>query len=122
MSDVTPQDSRPPALSNTTVATIVYILYLAAYITGITAIVGVIIAHLKAGAPDPVLRSHYRFQIGTFWVGLLYLIIGGVLSFVLVGYLILFWWFVWSLIRNIKGLLALNEGQPIDNPASWMFG
>jgi uncharacterized membrane protein len=122
MSNVTPQGSRPPALSNTTLATIVYVLYLAAYFTGITAIIGVIIAHLRAGTSDPVLRSHYRFQIGTFWVGLLYLIVGGVLSFVLVGYLVLLWWFVWSLIRNIKGLLALNEGRPIDNPASWMFG
>jgi uncharacterized membrane protein len=122
MSNVIPQESRPPALSNTALATIVYVLYLAAYFTGITAIIGVIIAHLQAGTPDPVLRSHYRFQIRTFWVGLLYLIVGGVLSFVLVGYLVLFWWFVWSLIRNIKGLLALNERRPINNPASWMFG
>ena len=61
MSDVTPQDSRPPALSNTTVATIVYILYLAAYITGITAIIGVIIAHLQAGTPIPC-ATHYGFK------------------------------------------------------------
>ena len=36
--------------------------------------------------------------------------------FVLVGFLILGWWFIWSLIRNIKGILALNENRPIANP------
>jgi uncharacterized membrane protein len=35
---------------------------------------------------------------------------------------VLFWWFIWSLVRNVKGVLALNEGKPIQNPTSWMFG
>jgi len=30
--------------------------------------------------------------------------------------------FIWSLIRNIKGILALNDNRPIANPHSWMFG
>ena len=29
---------------------------------------------------------------------------------------------VMSLIRNVKGVLALNDNKPIANPASWMFG
>ena len=41
---------------------------------------------------------------------------------VIVGIAILLWWFVWSLVRNIKGVLALNENKPIANPASWLFG
>ncbi len=114
--------ARPPALSNTTLATIVYILYFAAYFVGITAVIGVIMAHVKAGEADPVVDSHYRFQIRTFWIGLLYIIVGGILSFVLVGYLVLAWWFIWSLIRNIKGILALNDSRAIADPRSWMFG
>jgi uncharacterized membrane protein len=35
---------------------------------------------------------------------------------------VLFWWFIWSLVRNVKGVLALNENRPIENPGSWMFG
>src|SRR5262249_38257500 len=31
-------------------------------------------------------------------------------------------WFIWSLVRNVKGVLALNENRPIANPSSWMFG
>ncbi len=57
----------------------VYILYLIGYLTGFTALVGVIIAHVKAPSSDEVLRSHYRFQIRTFWIGLLYLLVGWLL-------------------------------------------
>ena len=42
--------------------------------------------------------------------------------FVLIGFLVWGWWFIWSLIRNIKGILALNENRPIANPQSWLFG
>ena len=41
---------------------------------------------------------------------------------VLIGLLVLAWWFVWSLIRIIKGMIAVNEYRPIDNPRSWLFG
>jgi uncharacterized membrane protein len=115
-------DTRQPVVSDTTIAMIVYLLYFASYVTGITGLFGVIIAHVQCGSAEPLLRSHYRFQIRTFWVGLAYLIVGGVLTWVLIGYLVLLWWFVWSLVRNIKGVLALNEGRPIADPTSWMFG
>ena len=70
----------------------------------------------------PCLELHYDFQIRTFWISLLYAIVGWLLVIVLVGFLILAWAFIWSLIRNIKGILALNENRPIANPKSWMFG
>ena len=117
-----PNSAPPPLVSNPQLALIVYILYFAAYVVGITALIGVIIAHVQVGTAEPLLASHYRFQIRTFWIGVLYLVVGGVLTLVLMGFLILLWWFVWSLVRNIKGVLALNENQPIANPGSWMFG
>lgn len=117
-----PPPPLPAKESNTQLALIVYILYFVGYITGITALVGVIIAHVQIGEADPLLRSHYQFQIRTFWVGVLYVIIGVILSFIVIGAAVLLWWFIWSLIRNIKGVLALNEGRPIGHPASWMFG
>ena len=122
MTHIDPGQSRQPALSNTTLALVVYALYFVGYFTGITAIIGVIIAHIQAGSGDPLLDSHYRFQIRTFWIGVLYVVVGTILTFVLVGFVVLLWWFIWSLIRNIKGILALNENRPIANPASWMFG
>ena len=117
-----PNPGPQPAISNTQLALAVYILYIVAYVTGITALIGVIIAHVQVGNADPMLASHYRFQIRTFWIGVLYVVVGSVLTFVLIGFLVLAWWFVWSIIRNIKGLLLLNENRPIADPGSWMFG
>ncbi len=111
-----------PAERNTTLALVVYVMYFIAYFVGITALVGVIIAHVQAGSGDPVLDSHYRFQIRTFWISVLYVVIGSVLSLILIGFAVLLWWFIWSLIRNIKGISALNQGRPIQNPTSWLFG
>ena len=122
MTSIEPPRPREPVVSDTTLALIVYVLYFAGYFTGITAIVGVIIAHLQSGRHDAMLNSHYQFQIRTFWIGFLYLVVGTILTFVLIGIVILVWWFIWSLIRNVKGVLALNEHQPVPNPSSWLFG
>src|SRR5215475_1351101 len=52
-------------------ATIIYILYLAGFINGITVIIGLVMAYVNLeGAPEWV-QTHYRVQIRTFWVGLL---------------------------------------------------
>jgi len=109
-------------MSNKQHALIVYILYFAAYFTGITSLIGVIIAHVQIDTADELLRTHYRCQIRTFWIGLLYLVVGTILTVVIVGILVLLWWFIWSLVRSVKGVLALNENRPIANPGSWMLG
>jgi uncharacterized membrane protein len=119
-----PLQPPPPAaiVSNSNLAVVVYILYFLAYFTGITAVAGVIVAYVQLGSADAMLQTHYRFQIRTFWIGLLYLVVGTILAMVVVGIFVLLWWFIWSLVRNIKGILALNENRPIANPESWMFG
>ena len=89
---------------------------------GPVTVIGVIIAHVQVGTAYPELASHYRFQIRTFWIGVLYIVVGCILVWVLVGFLVLAWLFIWSLIRNIKGLLLLNENRPIRDPGSWSFG
>jgi uncharacterized membrane protein len=103
-------------------AVVVYVLYLVSYFTGITAIIGVIIAYLQARSANSAIKSHYTFQIRTFWIGLLYLLVGALLLHFAIGALILLWWFVWSLVRSVKGLLALNRNEAIADPESWMFG
>ena len=122
MTNIAPQMQPRGSVSDTTLALVVYVLYFVSYFTGITSLVGVIIAHVQVGTAEPMLQSHYRFQIRTFWIGVLYLVVGVILTMAIVGIAVLFWWFVWSLIRNIKGVIALNEKRPIANPASWMFG
>jgi uncharacterized membrane protein len=122
MSMTLPSETQRPIVSDNSLAIIVYVLYGVGYFTAISALIGVIIAHMKVDDADPMLRSHYRFQIRTFWIGFLYLAISLPLSMVLIGLPILVWWFVWSVIRIVKGFLLLSEHKPIVNPGSWLFG
>jgi uncharacterized membrane protein len=117
-----PYETERPIVSDNIIAVAVYLLYCLGYFTGVSALIGVIIAHVKVGDADPVLRSHYQFQIRTFWIGLLYLVIGVPLCLALIGFPILAWWFVWSLIRIVKGMLLVIEHKPIVSPWSWLFG
>lgn len=104
----------PPVVNNKSMAMIVYVLYLVGFVTGLTALVGVILAHVNSGSEsDPVVRSHFSYQIRTFWWGLLWMIIGCITMFILVGYLVLLGWFVWTVYRCVKGLSALNRGEAI---------
>jgi uncharacterized membrane protein len=117
-----PYETQRPIFSDNTLVVVVYALYGVGYFTGISALIGVIIAYAQVDSADAVLRSHYRFQIRTFWIGLLYLAIGIALCVVVIGILVLAWWFIWSLVRIVKGFLLVNEHKPIVNPGSWLFG
>jgi len=116
---VTPQT---PVVSNYSLVLTVYILYLVGFLTGITVLVGLIIAYLQRNKTDRVSESHFQFQITTFWIGLLYFFVGLLTLHFGIGALILLWYVVWTVIRCVKGLLALNMGELIRNPNSWWFG
>ena len=89
---------------------------------GLTAIIGAIIAYMQSENADPISQSHFQFQIRTFLIGLLYVFVSAATLYIGIGALLLLWWIIWTLIRCIKGLLALNAGEPIRDPNSWMFG
>ncbi|MGN6286615.1 MAG: DUF4870 family protein [Afipia sp.] len=122
MTNAVEPSASQPALSAKSLVLTVYILYAIGFFTGLTALIGVIIAHVKASTADEVSRSHFRFQIRTFWVGLLLLLTGSFLLYFVVGIPILLLWLVWTIVRIIKGLVVLNDGRPIANPTSWLFG
>ena len=109
-------------VDNRGLAFTVYILYFLGYVTGLTTFIGVMIAYLQDRSTNSELASHFTFQVRTFWIGLLYLVVGALLLQMAIGVLVILWWLVWSLMRNVKGILALNRNEPIANPNSWMFG
>jgi uncharacterized membrane protein len=117
-----PVTSQTPILSNYGLVLTVYILYLVGFLTGITVLVGVVIAYLQRDSTDRVSQSHFQFQITTFWIGLLYFFVGLFTIHFGIGVVILLWWLLWTVIRCVKGLLALNMGEPIRSPSSWWFG
>jgi uncharacterized membrane protein len=111
-----------PIVSDFGLAFAVYVLYLLGFFTGFTAIVGAIIAYMQSDRADEIARTHFRFQTKTFLVGLLYVFIAAITLHVGIGGLVLLWWVIWTVVRCTKGLLALNAGEPIGDPDSWLFG
>jgi uncharacterized membrane protein len=102
-------------------AKIVYIMYLVSLVAGITSVVGVVMAYVYEGQAPDWLKTHYRFQIRTFWIGLLYGVVSAILCLALVGIPLLALTVVWLVVRCVKGLQALEQRQPYPNPASWIW-
>ena len=103
-------------------ANLIYILYLLSLIFGVTSLVGLIMAYINKGDAPEWVQSHYRFQIRTFWIGLLFGVIGAATVAFVVGILILVFLFVWWIVRCVKGMKYISEGSAHPDPASWMFG
>jgi uncharacterized membrane protein len=97
-----------------TLATVVYALQAAGFFVGLTWIVAVVINYVKR---DDVrgtwLESHFTWQIRTFWWGLLWAVVGGILVLVVVGFAVLFADAVWIIYRIVKGWLNLSENKPV---------
>jgi uncharacterized membrane protein len=145
MSDFQPQPASPrqtdrwlePGATNVQV---IYILYLASFVLGITALVGLVLAYINRGKAGGWVDTHYTYAIRTFWLSLLYILIATVLVFlligtfwiallygfvsvilmlVLVGVLLAFATAVWVIVRCVIGLQTIGRGEPIKNPTSW---
>lgn len=53
-----------------TLAFVVYAMhFVSPFVFGLTSLIGVVIAYVRKPEAEPLLRSHYRFQIRSFWVG-----------------------------------------------------
>lgn len=95
-----------------TITMVVYVLQAASFLFGISAIVAIIINYVKK---DDVrgtwLESHFRWQIRTFWFGLLWGSLGLITFLLIVGYGILLAVGVWVIYRVVKGGLNLLDGK-----------
>ena len=100
---------------------VIYVLYLASFVIGITGIVGIVLAHLNSGKSEAWLESHYTWAIRTFWLGLLGALVSGILMFVLIGMLLMPLVALWVIIRTIVGLQKLGRNEPIADPQSWLL-
>ena len=102
-------------------AKIVYILYLVSLIFGVTSIIGLVMAYVyRADAPEWI-KTHYRFQIRTFWIGVLYAFLSLLTAIIIVGLFFAVFTFVWWIVRCVKGLKLLAQGAAYENPATWLW-
>jgi uncharacterized membrane protein len=102
---------------------IVYILFIVGLFSGgLISLAGLIMAYFVKNDADVIAQTHLIFLIRTFWIGLLFGLVGVVLSVIGVGFLILALATIWYLIRVIKGVITFNRNEPIAEPRSWLFG
>jgi uncharacterized membrane protein len=108
---VAPSDKEQ---SGKNIAIVVYALFAASLLIGITAIVGIILAHMKRDEyAGTVAASHLRYQIRTFWYGLLWTVVGALTTLIIIGWFVIIGTGVWTIYRIIKGWLRIIENKPM---------
>jgi uncharacterized membrane protein len=78
-------------------------------------------AYFNRGHGDAVIESHTRNQLHIFAKSVVYVGIGLILTYFLVGVLVIMAAIIWYVLRNARGLQALAANRPADNPASWLL-
>ena len=91
-----------------------------AFLTGWPSLIAVILNYIKRGeARGTWVESHFRWQIRTFWYGLLWIAL--CIAFILgtLGIGILIAWLpmaaiaLWFIYRIVRGWMALSNGRPM---------
>ena len=73
------------SISDHGLALAVYVLYLVGFFNGLTAVIGAVIAYMQSERADEIAQTHFRFQVKTFLIGLLYLFIAAITFHVGIG-------------------------------------
>jgi len=107
--------------SSLSVAKVIYILLIISTLIGITGLIAVVMAYVNKDDSADWLQTHYRFQIRTFWIGVLYFAVGIFTFQIMIGLFILIFTFFWVVIRCAKGLKRLEKNQAMNNVESWLF-
>jgi uncharacterized membrane protein len=91
-----------------------------AFLTGWPSIIAVILNYVKrSDVRGTWLESHFRWQIRTFWFGLLWVALCGLFIVATLGIGILLAWLplgvvsLWFIYRIARGWMALNDRQPM---------
>ena len=92
-----------------------------AFLTGWPSIIAVILNYVKRSeARGTWLESHFRWQIRTFWFGLLWISLCGAFIIATLGIGLLFVWLpiglvgLWFVYRIIRGWVTLSDRRPMD--------
>ncbi|PNU03569.1 DUF4870 family protein [Novosphingobium guangzhouense] len=119
--DPKPASSAPTSGFDFNQPTIINLLYLASYVTGVTGIVGIVLAYVWRGDAKAAWEvSHYEYAIRTFWLFFLGIVIGTILTIVLIGIPILIAVSVLVIVRCVLSILNAQKQVPMPNPGSWL--
>ncbi|MGJ3231476.1 MAG: DUF4870 family protein [Oceanicaulis sp.] len=98
-----------------------YVLCFLALSNGITLLIAAILAYVRRDQAEPWLKSHFDFQIATFWYGLLIAVIGFLTLWIFfLGALIWLLGAIWLILRTAVGLIRLIDGRAHSDPNGFL--
>lgn len=101
---------------------IIAALYLASFVTGITGLVGIVLAHMWQGDRQADwMASHYTYLIRTFWFSFLASIVAAMLSIVFIGFLLFPLIAIWFGVRSVLSLMRASKHEPMPDPQTLGF-
>lgn len=112
------QDQKPQADLQPlkTITTVVYALQAVGLLLAFTYVIAVMINYIKRDDMRGTwLESHFRWQIRTFWYGLLWFLLGILTYIIIIGWIILAVTAIWVIYRILKGWLNLYDNKPMPN-------
>ncbi len=99
--------------SNRTMALVAYVLHLFGAIAGIPSIIGLILNYVSRRGYGDVPTSHHDWMIRSFWWALLWVVIGWITHWLLIGYVIWVATWAWYVYRHVRGLVALVNDETL---------
>jgi len=121
MNEIEPRpDATPTGGFDFNRPTIIGLLYLGSCITGISGLIGLVLAYVwKSETHQPWEAAHYTYLIRTFWIGLVGVFLGTLTLIIGIGFLILFAVGIWMLVRTILSLVKAQQRAPMPDPLTW---
>jgi uncharacterized membrane protein len=102
--------------------TIISLLFLGSFITGVSGLVGIVLAHVWQGDNrDNWAASHFTYLIRTFWIGFIASIIAFALLIVFIGALLFPVIAIWVGVRSVLSLVKAQKQEPMPDPNTLLF-
>lgn len=102
--------------------TIISLLFLGSYVTGLTGLVGIVLAHVwQSDNQEEWAASHFTYLIRTFWIGFAAFFVAGLLSIVLIGFLLMPLVAIWVGVRSVMSLIRAQKREPLPEPNTLLF-
>jgi len=109
-------NSQTELQSLKTITMVVYALQAVGLLLVITFVIAVMINYIKRDdVRESWLESHFRWQMRTFWFGLLWFLLGVLTYIFIIGWIILAVDAIWVIYRILKGWLNLYDNKPMSD-------
>lgn len=110
--------SNKPSEAERKTLTLAYVLYAVGVLMPLAALIAVVISHARINeVKSDFARNHHRWMMRSFWFTVLWLTLGGFLSGIGVGVILIFFAYLWYIYRVVRGGMNFLEEKTLPLPA-----